>query len=322
MSAPSPEGRRGGSSIVAGSGSATHVVPTVELAAPASDKLDGRRWWRLIAWRHVLGIVAVVYTLFPVWYLLSASFNRLGSLSSTSFWPSKFSFTNYAALFTTSGRPFFLWYLNTIIVCVVVVAFQVFFSALAAYAFSRLRWRGRRTGLFAVLMILMFPQLLVVVALYQMFSVIGQTFPFLGLDTLPGYMLVLLGGSLGNVYLVKGFFDTIPMELDEAAKLDGAGHAGVFFRIVVPLVRTIIVITGLISLVSVLGEYMIASVFLRSTDTKTLAIGLYTVLESDMSNNLGWFAAASILIAIPVVVLFVLLQKYIVGGITSGSVKG
>ncbi|MCL2455214.1 MAG: ABC transporter permease subunit [Micrococcales bacterium] len=286
------------------------------------DKVRGARWWRTLGWRHGIGIVAVVYAIIPVLYIFSASVNPIGSVSSTSLIPREFSLVWFQALGNNPSRPFYQWLLNTVIVASVVVVVQLFFSTLAAFAFSRLRFKGRRVGLLSLLLIQMFPQILATVALFRIFSTVGQVVPGLGLDTLAGYILIMLGGSLGQVWLIKGTFDSIPKELDEAAKIDGAGHAGLFFRILLPLLRPILVITGLLVFVGVIAEFMLASIFLRSTGVKTVAVGMYGVLQGDRSNNLGWFAAASVVVAVPVILLFQYLQRYIVGGITAGSVKG
>ena len=286
------------------------------------DKVKGAKWWAVLGWRHLIGIAAVVYAIIPILYIISASLNPLGSLSSTGIFPSEFSTTNFASLFNNPTRPFARWYANSLIVAGIVVFVQLLFSTFAAYAFSRFRFRGRRAGLLSLLLVLMFPQILVTVALFQMFSVVGDVIPALGLDSLIGYIAIMLGGSLGQVYLITGFFDTIPHELDKAAKIDGAGHARLVFTIILPLVRPILVVTGLISFVGVIAEFLLASIFLRTAGVKSLAVGMYGVLMGDKSNNLGWFAAASVLVAIPAILLFQWLQKYIVGGITAGAVKG
>jgi arabinogalactan oligomer/maltooligosaccharide transport system permease protein len=208
------------------------------------------------------------------------------------------------------------------IVCVAVTFIQILFSALAALAFSRMRFKGRRGGLLALLLIQLFPQYLAAVALYLMFTDIGDVLPAIGLDTLAGYILMMCGGSLGQVWLIKGFFDSIPQSLDEAAMLDGASHVQIFFRIILPLVRPILAVCGLLVFVGVIGEFLMASIFLRDSGNKTLATGLYGLIDADRSNNLGVFAAGSIMTAIPVVLLFLYLQKFIVGGITAGGVKG
>lgn len=289
--------------------------------APA-DRLTGARWWRTLSWRYLVGVVACIYAVIPILYIVSASLNPIGSVASTDLIPTAVSFVNFEQLWDNPSRPFFRWALNTVVVALVVVVVQLIFSCFAAYAFSRFRFRGRRAGLLSLLLILMFPQILVTVALFQMFSIVGEVLPAFGLDTLPGYILIMLGGSLGQVYLIKGFFDTVPIELDEAAKIDGASHLQVFFRILLPLLQSILVISGLLVFVGVIGEFLLASIFLRSTDVKTIAVGMQGVLAADQSNNLGWFAAGSVVIAVPIILLFQYLQRYIVGGITAGAVKG
>jgi arabinogalactan oligomer/maltooligosaccharide transport system permease protein len=290
--------------------------------APEANKISRGRWFKEVGWRHIVGVLAIVYALIPILYIISASLNPVGSVSATSVIPTTFSLQNFAALFGDPNRPFPRWFLNTLVVAVLVVGVSIFCSALAAYAFSRFRFKGRRGGLLTLLLIQMFPQFLAATALFTMFTTVGEVLPAIGLDTIAGYVLMLLGGSLGQVWLIKGFFDSVPRELDEAALIDGATHTQVYFKIILPLVRPVLAVTGLIAFVGVLGEFILASIFLRETATKTLAVGLYGLLDSDRTNNLGVFAAAAVLTAIPVVLLFQYLQKYIVGGITAGAVKG
>lgn len=285
-------------------------------------RIRGARWWREIGWRHVVGLVAVVWALFPILYIVSAAFNPLGSVVATGIIPSQISLTNFDKLLSDPSRPFARWMANTLLVCVVVTFVQLACSTAAAYAFSRFRFRGRRGGLLALLLIQMFPQFLAAVAIFSMFTTIGEVVPSVGLNTLLGYMLVLFGGALGQVWLIKGFFDSVPKDLDEAARMDGAGHATIFFKIILPLVRPILAVTGLLVFIAVINEFLLASIFLRDTDVKTVAVGLYGIIDADRSNNLGVFAAGALLTALPVVLLFQFLQRFIVGGITAGSVKG
>ena len=304
--------------------SKTSKTQTTHVAGPSYSprKTGFGRWFRRLGWRYLVGAVAVAFAAFPVLYVVSASLNPLGTVASTSLIPSSFSLENYARLLAGERGPFIRWYGNTLVLCLSVAALQVFISSLGAYAFSRFRFRGRRAGLFGLLLIMMFPQFLAVIAIFSMFSSIGDVIPQLGLNTLLGYGLVMMGGTLGNVWLIKGFFDTVPRELDESAILDGCSHAQVYFQIIFPLVRPILATAALLAFVGTLNEFLIASIFLTDNDVKTLAPGLVGMIESDKSNNLGVFAAGAVLTIIPVVALFQYLQKHIVGGVTAGAVKG
>ncbi len=280
------------------------------------------RWFREIGWRHVVGVIALVFAAFPVLYVISASLNPLGTVASTGLIPTKVSLVNYQNLLSGARGPFLRWYLNTIIICTVVATAQVFLSLLGAYAFSRFRFTGRRGGLLALLLIMMFPAILSMIAIYTMISDIGQVVPFLGLNTLAGYSLALMGGALGQVWLIKGTFDTIPRELDEAAIIDGCTHWQVFRIILLPTLKPIIATTFLLAFVGVISEFLLGSIILTDNSQKTLAVGLYGMLVGDRSNNLGIFAAGAVLTMAPVIALFQYLQRYIVGGSISGAVKG
>jgi arabinogalactan oligomer/maltooligosaccharide transport system permease protein len=198
----------------------------------------------------------------------------------------------------------------------------VFLGAMAAYAFSRMRFVGRRVGLLSLVLVQMFPQLLAVVAIFLMMSAIGDVFPAFGLNTHTGLIMVYLGGALGvNTYLMYGFFNTVPIEIDEAAKIDGASHARIFFTIILRLVAPILAVVALLSVISSVSEYLIASVLLIDPENQTLAVGLVKLVSNPRYADWSAFSAGAIMAAIPVVALFLALQRYIVGGITAGAVK-
>ena len=167
------------------------------------------RWFQEIGWRHVVGVVAVLWAIFPILYIISAALNLLGTVVSTTIIPRQFSTENFSETLHHPVDRVSRWALNSLVVCTIVTFVQIFCSALAAYAFSRFRFKGCRMGLLSLLLIQMFPQILAAVALYFLFTEIGEAIPALGLNTLAGYILVLLGGSLGQVWLIKGFFDSV-----------------------------------------------------------------------------------------------------------------
>lgn len=286
-------------------------------------RLSFGRWFAELGWRHVVGVLAVAFAVFPILFVVSASLNESGSISAAGLLPTeRVTLEHYAVMLSGERANFLRWYLNTIIVCGVVAVGQVFLSLLAAYAFSRLRFAGRRGGMLAVLLIMMFPAILSMIAVYTMVAGLGEAVPMLGLNTLAGYIAVLMGGAFGQVWLLKGFFDTIPRELDEAAIIDGASHWQTFRKILVPSMTPILATTLLLALVGSMSEFLIGSIFLTDDSKKTLAVGMYGMFASDRSNNLGVFAAGSVMIMIPVIVLYQFLQRYIVGGSTAGAVKG
>lgn len=305
---------------------ATPAVDAPVPAAPPSGRVrstgsGGRRrsgtWWR-----HLVAVLVLVWALFPVLFILSAALNPAGTLSSSSPIPQHFSMRNFTRLFESTTFPFWTWFQNSLIVAGLGTIFQVFIGAAAAYAFSRLRWAGRRPGLMALLLAQMFPALLAFPALYIMFLRLGEVLPAIGLNTLWGLLLVYLGGAMGaNVWLLKGYFDTIPKEMDEAAKMDGASHARIFFTMTLRLVAPILATVGILAFVTLWGEFMLASIFLLDQDVRTLGIGLYSLNLADRNAYFGMFCAGALIASIPPVLVYLGLQKQLIGGLTSGAVK-
>ncbi|MEU4478501.1 sugar ABC transporter permease [Micromonospora sp. NPDC023966] len=293
-------------------------------AAVANRNAKGRsrnRWFARVGWRHLVGVLAVVFSLFPILFVLSAALNPLGTLSSTELLPTGASAENFSNLFRKTA--FGHWFLNSLLIAGAASFLSIFLSALAAYAFSRMRFAGRRVGLLALLLIQMFPQFLAIVAIFLIFTTVTDLWPVIGFNTPWGLFLLYMGGALGvNTWLMKGFFDTLPRELDESATMDGASHAQVFFRIMLPLVAPILAVTALLSFIGTINEFMIANVFLTNTESKTLAVGMFGLVAGERNNNFGMFAAGTLLTAVPTVLVFQLLQRYIVSGLTAGAVKG
>ena len=302
------------------------VAAATDLDAPGTPEREPnpeRGGFRAVWWRHALALLALAFALFPIVFVVSAALNPAGSLSTTSLFPTGFSMSNVRTLFSDEARPFVTWYKNSLIIAFVGGLLSVFIGACAAYAFSRLRFKGRRVGLMALLLLQMFPALLAFVGLYITFSKVGEVMPTFGLNTIAGLILVYLGGAMGsNVWLLKGYFDTVPKELDEAAMVDGASHARIFFTMTLRLVTPILVTVFMLAFVGLFGEFMLASIFLTDVDKQTLGVGLYGMTVGNDRNALfGQFSAGALLSSIPIMVLYLVFQRQLVGGLTQGSVK-
>jgi arabinogalactan oligomer/maltooligosaccharide transport system permease protein len=267
-------------------------------------------------------VFMLVFALFPVYWVVIGSFDPQGSLSSQSLVPDGFSTDNYQTLF--NDTDFWTWFRNSLVMCLATGFFTVALAAMAAYAFSRMRFRGRRAGLLAILLIQMFPSSVAVVAIYVLMQKVGEVFPGIGLGTLAGLLLVYLGGAMGiNAWLMKGFFDTIPKELDESAKVDGATHLQIFWKVILPLAVPILIVVFLISFLTTMNELILAQNLLRGSEgSYTLAVGLSAFVNQGFESRWGPFAAGSLIGAIPAVIVFFLSQRYIVSGLTAGAVKG
>lgn len=286
----------------------------------SATEVRGKRWWREVGWRYPVAAVAIVYAAFPIVYILSASLSDRGTLTGSNRLFAEVSTSQYEQLLATM---FPTWVANTLFIGGVTAVGVVLMGGAAAYAFSRFRFAGRRQWLTGLLLVQMFPQMLTVVAIFLVLLTIGDVFPILGTNSVLALIAVYLGGALGvNTFLMYGFFNTVPREIDEAAKIDGAGHAQIFWTIILRLVSPILAVVGLLSFIATFGEFIIAKTVLQSPDRLTLAVGLYQWAADERNAPWGLFSAGAVLASIPVVILFLFLQKYIVGGLTAGSVKG
>ncbi|GAA2584454.1 MULTISPECIES: sugar ABC transporter permease [Microbacterium] len=286
----------------------------------ARTRIRRRRWWLEVGWKYFFAAIVVFYAVFPLVYVLSAALNPRGTLSGSNNLFSAFDLSNFAALGATS---YWTWVGNTLLVGGVSAVGAVIMGASAAYAFSRFRFRGRRVSLTSLLIVQMFPQALAFVAIFLMLLAIGEIVPALGLNSKLALICVYLGGALGaNTFLMYGFFNTIPIEIDESAKIDGATHAQIFWRLIIPLVTPILAVVALLAFITAFGDYILAKIVLTSEDNWTLAVGMYQWVSNQLASRWGLFAAGAVIAAVPVLALFLSLQRFIVGGLTQGSVKG
>lgn len=273
--------------------------------------------------RWIVAIVLIVFAVFPVVWIVSASLNPADTLATQTLIPRNAGLDNYRELLESPVFPYLRWVGNSVKISSITTLLSVSITTLAAYAFSRFRFTGRVNLLKAILLIQVFPTLLAIVAVFLMISQIGDVIPRLGLDTHAGLILVYLGGAMGvNIWLMKGFFDTIPREIDESAMVDGASHWQIFTRLLLPLMRPILIVIGILSFIGTYGDFILARVLLKSTEQYTVMVGLQIFTSGQFSQRWGQFTAGALIAALPIMIIYLLLQDKIVGGLTAGSVKG
>ncbi|MFC4737377.1 sugar ABC transporter permease [Bacillus daqingensis] len=288
------------------------------MAAKTKKPLDRKLVNRLelIGSYTVIAIMFVII-LYPLAWALGISLNTGTGVYGASIIPDNITFEHYAWLFTDPRSNYLLWYRNTLIVAFSVTIIATFMIALTAYAFSRYRFKGRKNGLYAFLLLQMFPVLMAMVALYILLNTVNL------LDSLLGLIIIYVGGAIPmNAFLVKGYFDTIPRELDESAKIDGAGHFRIFFQIMLPLAKPILAVVALFNFMAPFMDFILPRIVLRSPENFTLALGLFNFVNDQFANNFTRFAAGAILIAVPIALVYLFLQRYLISGLTSGATKG
>ncbi|MGA2623263.1 MAG: ABC transporter permease subunit [Bacteroidota bacterium] len=265
---------------------------------------------------HVILLVFVVVAVYPVFQVVTISLRPTDKLLSTSLEliPRGATLKSYVALFTE--RPFLLWVSNSTLVSVTVTLTGVILAAMAGYAFSRFSFVGKRTGLLSLLVTQMFPATMLLLPLYIMLIYFGL------INTYFGLIITYTATALPFcIWTMKGYYDTIPTSLEEAARIDGCNQFQAFYKIILPLAAPALVITGLFSFMTAWSEYIVAAQILQDSALWTLPLGLKS-FESNMSTEWGLYGAASLVVMVPVVVLFLVLSRWLVSGLTLGSVKG
>ena len=279
---------------------------------------------------HLFLVLFTFLTLYPVFWVFTIAFSGKQSLALADLpdnpsswdlvravipWPERWSLSNFVSVFT--DQPFLQWMANSAIIAIATTILGVFLAMTAAYAFSRFRFPGQKAGMMSFLVSQMFPGTLMLIPLY---IIVVQ---WLGLgSTRAGLVLVYGTTSIPfSVWMLKGYFDTIPKELEEAAIIEGASAGQIFWRIIIPLARPALAITALFSFMTAWNEFILAATLMDKEDMYTAPVGL-KFFVGGFSQQWGYFAAGSILVSIPVVALFLYLQKYLVSGLTAGSVKG
>lgn len=262
-------------------------------------------------------IACCFLALLPILYALSVSLDARGSLlsSSFSFIPKELTLKHYARVFSEEPVP--VWFLNTMLLTAATVALAMGTAVPAAYVFSRRRFAGRAAVLRALLLLYSFPSILSMFAIYRLMSALGLVNTHIGL-------IVIYAGTMSVFALLnmKGYFDAIPVEIEEAGRIDGCGDRKIVTKIVLPLARPTLIVTGVMIVNFVWNEYIFSINFLTGSDRMTLASGLYSLQATETSGSWPVFAAASLVVSFPVLVIFFLSQRHMVSGLTSGGVKG
>jgi maltose/maltodextrin transport system permease protein len=286
--------------------------------------------WRLLA-AHLFLCALIAITLFPLLAIISISL-RPGNFATGSLIPSTISFEHWklalgipvvAADGTVTPPPFpvLLWLWNSIKIATISAFLIVVISTTAAYAFARLKFAGKQRILNAMLVLQVFPVAVALVAIYAIFDGIGNHIPWLGVETHAGLIVAYLGGVATHVWTIKGYFDTIPVEIEENAKVDGATHWQAFSRVLLPMAVPILVVVFVLAFIGIIIEYPVASILLREEPNLTLAVGSKFFLY-EQRYLWGDFAAAAVLSGLPITLVFLLAQRWIVSGLTAGGVKG
>lgn len=263
---------------------------------------------------YALLIFMALLVLTPIAWIIGASFNPMSSLLSATAFPENPTVLHYVKLIKET--KFVYWYANTLKIALINMAISVVLTSMTSYVFSRFRFKGKRAGLLSILILQMFPSFMGMMATYNILWQLNL------LDTHFGLILTYAAGQIPyNTWLVKGYLSNIPRSLDEAAKLDGASNLRIFTQIVLPLMKPILIFVALSQFITPWMDFIFPRMILSSPEKKTLAIGLYDMINANTNNNFTTFAAGAILVAVPITILYVCLQKYLIQGVTAGANK-
>ncbi len=289
----------------------------------------GHRWRVVAAHAFLWALIALM--MFPLLAIISISL-RPGNFATGSLIPTQISFEHWSLALGIPYQapdgslvqppfPVLLWLWNSVKIAAISAILIVAISTTAAYAFARLKFPYKHTILNSMLLLQMFPAVLALVAIYAIFEAIGTYVPWLGIETHAGVIVAYLGGVAMHIWTIRGYFDTIPVEIEECAKVDGATHFQAFRYVLLPMAVPILVVVFILAFIGGIIEYPVASILLRQEENLTLAVGSKYYLY-EQKYLWGDFAAAAVLSGLPITIVFLLAQRWIVSGLTAGGVKG
>jgi ABC-type maltose transport system permease subunit len=278
--------------------------------------------------RLIVAIFLIMFAIFPVLWIISASLDNSNSLATQNLIPRNLGLNNYRDLFGLNkdyefGDLFYWrWLWNSVKISGISTILSLSLTTMAAYAFSRLRFKGRVAILKGLLLIQVFPNLLALVSIFLLIFQTGEIISALGLNTHAGLIMVYLGGSMGmNIWLMKGFLDTVPRAIDESGMIDGASNFQIFWYLLLPLLRPILIVIGILGFIGTYGDFIMARILLNDVSQYTLMVGLQIFTAGQFDKKWGVFAAGALIGAVPIMLIYLTLQDQIAGGLTAGAVK-
>ena len=272
--------------------------------------------------RYVIAAILILFAVLPALWVISASLNPAKSLVSGTLWPKDPGLTNYIQLLNNQFFPYQKWLLNSLKISIIVSTITVLITCLTGYALSRFRFSGRRNLMSAILILNVFPSILAMVALFSMIQQFGMYISWLGLDTHGGLIMIYIAGAMGiNALMVKSYIDAIPRELDEAAWVEGASHWQTFQYVIFPMIVPMVITVGVLSFIATYGDFIIARILLKSADKLTVMVGLMLFRTDRFDQDFGVITAGAVMAALPIILLYIPLQNYVISGLTAGSVK-
>ncbi|HET6872043.1 MAG TPA: sugar ABC transporter permease [Sporolactobacillaceae bacterium] len=294
-------------------------MTTIKPKKRAVGKKRGSLWAKTII--YFILTLTVISVIYPIYWIIIGSLNPGDSLNGTSLFPSHITFAHYVYLFTQTD--YLIWFKNTLYVAVWTTLISTLLVISSAYAMSRFRFKGRKQALLILLILQGFPGFMGMIAMFTLLRQMTWFGPHGLLDSLWGLILIYAGGNIPfNVWMIKGYFDSLPKSLEEAAKIDGASNTKIFFKIILPLAKPMIAFTAVLHFIGPWMDFIFPSLILQSSTKTTLAVGLYSMVTGMQNTQFSTFAAGAVIVSLPITIVFLLFQKQMTEGLTAGANKG
>jgi ABC-type maltose transport system permease subunit len=272
--------------------------------------------------KYIIALALILFAVVPFFWIIATSFNPARSLLGARLIPERLTINNYKDLVSNTNLYFSKWVFNSFKISVISVTLIVLLTCTSAYALSRFRFKGKRGVMMGIMILNIFPGILAMIAIFIMMQQIGNYFPMIGLNTHSGLICIYVAGSMSiNVLMVKSYIDSISQELDESALIEGANYWQVFWKIIFPVIRPMVITVAILAFMSTYGDFVIANLLLKGNDKITVMVGIFQFTQQRFDTNWGIVTAGTVLAAIPAVVLFFASQKYIIDGVMLGALK-